>query len=171
MTDRLRWEDQLNKQLPGLRRYAHALTQNSQIADDLVQDCLEKSWSKRKTFKEGTNLRAWLFSIMHNLFISSVRRNKLADDYEKQLATNTAIHNMASEHNHVLHDLSKCLARLKPEHREVLILAGLENMPYKEIAEITETPIGTVMSRLSRGREELRQLMDESKEPRLVRVK
>jgi len=165
------WEIQLNKQIPGLRRYARALAQDIQSADDLVQDCLERAWKKRSYWKEGTNLRAWLFSIMHNLFINMVRRKKLANNFENQLALNSNGNQSSGDSSHIVHDLAKCLSRLKPEYREVVLLAGLENMSYKEIAKVTSTPIGTVMSRLSRGREELRRLMAATGEPKLVRVK
>lgn len=163
------WEINLSEQIPRLRRYARSLTQNISTSDDLVQDCLERAWDKRHTWQEGSNLRAWLFSIMHNTFVNNVRRNKLARDYEASMIEDVPQH--AVETNHVLRDLENCLAKLKPEYREVLLLAGLEGLSYKEIATVTETPIGTVMSRLSRGREELRELMSERKTGKLVRVK
>lgn len=163
------WERSIPEQLPGLRRYARALTQNIHSADDLVQDCLERAWSRRSSWQAGSNLRAWLFAIMHNIFISDIRRNKRVIDSD--YALDETSENCTHEHNHLLRDLERCLAQMKPEHREVVILAGLENMQYKEIAEIINAPIGTVMSRLCRGREELRELMSGNAKPRLVRIK
>lgn len=165
----LEWEDNLKLQIPRLRRYACALLQDVSSADDLVQDCLERAWDKRDSWIEGSNLRAWLFTIMHNLFINGVRRNKLQQSY-LELANNPSL-STDTEQNFVLHDLESCLAKLKPEFREVVLLAGLECLSYKEISEVTGVPMGTVMSRLSRGREELRQLMSGETKPQLVCVK
>jgi len=165
----LQWEDNLKLQIPRLRRYACALLQDVSSADDLVQDCLERAWDKRDSWVEGSNLRAWLFTIMHNLFINGVRRNKLQQSYLDQTSNSSTTVN--TEQNYLLHDLESCLATLKPEFREVILLAGLECLSYKEISEVTGVPIGTVMSRLSRGREELRQLMSGESKPKLVSVK
>lgn len=162
------WESRLREQIPRLRRYARALTQNAEAADDLVQDCLEKAWDKRDSWQKDSNLRAWLFSIMHNQFINGVRRNKLARDYVQQAqhhVTSTTATDLG-----LMRDLESCLARLNPEHRVVLLLAGLEGLSYKEIADVTNTPIGTVMSRLSRGRETLRELMSEQQDGKVVRL-
>ena len=153
------WERQLSEQIPRLRRYARALTQSASASDDLVQDCLERAWNKRGSWQQGSNLRAWLFSIMHNVFINNIRRNKLASDYVASISQDEQQY--SSETNYLMRDLEVSLGRLKAEYREVVLLAGLEGLSYKEIATVTETPIGTVMSRLSRGREELRVLMSE----------
>jgi len=161
------WEKKLKDQTPGLRRYARALTQDATASDDLVQDCLTRAWEKRDSWAEGSNLRAWLFSIMHNLFINNTRRQKLHQNHVTSATTDTIHHS----HSDTMLDLEKCLAKLKPETREILLLAGLENLSYKEIAVITESPVGTVMSRLSRGREELRNLMSDSQKPKLVSIK
>jgi RNA polymerase sigma-70 factor (ECF subfamily) len=163
------WEYRVYEQMPRLRRYALALTQNRVAAEDLVQDCLERAWDKRKTWRKDNNFRAWLFSIMHNQFINIVRRNKLASDYINSTTNHTE--QFHSENHSILRDLERGLARLRVESREVVLLAGLEGMSYKEIAEITHTPIGTVMSRLSRGREELRALMSEPEDSKVVRLK
>lgn len=163
------WEIKITQQIPNLRRYARALTGEFSSADDLVQDCLERAWDKRASWQQGSNLRAWLFTIMHNIFINGVRRQKVHQDYiDKETVSSTTTDN---DKTHIMRDLEKCLTQLKPEYKEVIILAGLENLSYKEIAYITETPIGTVMSRLSRGREKLRQLMSSTSKPKLVGVK
>jgi len=165
----LLWEDQLKQQIPNLRRYARALTQNTASADDLVQDCLERAWDKRENWKDGSNVRAWLFTIMHNIFINGIRRQKIQQEYLSK-TIELSIEN-SEEQLFAMRDLTACLAKLKPEFRETVLLVGLENLSYKETADITGVPIGTVMSRLSRGREELRQLMTRDAKPKLVSIK
>jgi len=162
------WESKLIEQIPRLRRYARYLTQDKQSADDLVQDCLEKAWKKRNTWRAGSNLRAWLFTIMHNVFLNALRRKKISDNYLQ--SQHTTEPEVSDEHNLVLRDLEICLAKLKPEYREVLILASVENLTYKEISEVINAPLGTVMSRLSRGRESLREIMSGPTKPKLVRM-
>jgi len=169
MIKNLDWEKNLKQQIPNLRRYARALTRDVSSADDLVQDCLERAWDKRDTWTQGSNLRAWLFTIMHNLFVNGVRRQKIHQEYLDQTPIPSNMTN--NDNSHLVRDLEVCLGKLKPDFREVILLAGLENLSYKEIAIITNVPIGTVMSRLSRGREELRHLMSEPSTPKLVRVK
>jgi len=163
------WEHNLKQQIPNLRRYARALTKNATCADDLVQDCLERGWNKRNSWAPGSNLRAWLFTIMHNLYVNGIRRQQMHQNFLDESTTSQIAHD--NDKSYLVRDLEVCLSRLKPEYREVIILAGLENLSYKEIALITDTPIGTVMSRLSRGREELRQLMSGTGKAKLVSVK
>ena len=168
MINNIRLEECITEQIPRLRRYARALTKDKVSADDLVQDCLELAWSKRGTWAEGGNIRAWMFSIMHNVFINGVRRKKIHDDFVANAAHTDDEHEKESKYE--MHDLEHCLKQLKPEYREVILLAGLENLSYKEIASITGAPIGTVMSRLSRGREELRRSMSGENKVKLVSV-
>lgn len=148
-------------QIPSLRRYARALTGDTWAADDLVQDTLERACSKWRLWLVGTNLRAWLFSVMHNLFVNQLRQSTggglaamldiddLADDLPAP----------ASNPDQAL-DLQRCLLRLPPEQREVLLLASMEDLSYAEIAKVTGVPLGTVMSRLSRARARLQSLLD-----------
>lgn len=146
--------------IPRLRRYARALLQNVATADDLVQDTLERAWSRRSLFRAGSDLRAWLFTIMHNIFINQYHRTASApatvalEDEAFQIA---AIAN--AEGNVVIRDLAAALQQLNPDLREVVLLVGVEQMSYEEVAQILQIPLGTVMSRLSRGRERLRSLM------------
>lgn len=144
-------------EIPRLRRYARALTGDATRADDLVQDTLERALGKWPLWRPG-NLRAWLFSIMHNIFVNQVR-SPLVVDYPgdgafPDLATR-ATQGDALE----LRDLLRSLSQLSREHREVLLLVGLEDLSYEDTARILGVPIGTVMSRLSRGRERLRVLL------------
>ena len=145
--------------IPRLRRYARALTGDRSRADDLVQDTLERALVKFHLWRQGTDLRAWLFTIMHNVYVNQVRANASAavsalDDE----ATQFGIRATQSDRLEVL-DLEAALARLPQEQREVLLLVGLEQMTYEESAGVLNVPIGTVMSRLSRGREKLRALL------------
>lgn len=144
-------------EIPRLRRYARALTGDASRADDLVQDTLERALSRFSLWRPG-NLRAWLFTIMHNVFVnqikSAARIDYLADDLLPDLplrATQTD--------NLELRDLDRALGRLTAEQREVVLLVGLEDLSYEETAAVIGSPIGTVMSRLSRGRERLRALL------------
>ncbi|WP_138515451.1 sigma-70 family RNA polymerase sigma factor [Rhodoferax bucti] len=153
---------QLREQLPGLRRYARALTGNAWAADDLVQDTLERACDKWRLWSAGTDLRAWLFTIMHNIHASDLRRTlrqqQLAPtgpwDQEAQKVAD------APSNSDMRLDLQHCLMQLPQEQRTVLLLVVLEDMSYAEVAAITATPIGTVMSRLSRARSRLEALMN-----------
>ncbi len=155
----------LLEHIPSLRRYARALTGDAWAADDLVQDTLERACSKWRLWLAGTNLRAWLFTLMHNLFVSQVRlehhRSALVhavdlDDVANELPAPAPPLGSAI-------DLQRCLLRLPADQRAVLLLVTLEDLSYAEVAKVTGVPIGTVMSRLSRARDRMRELMDEPK--------
>ena len=150
-------------ELPRLRRYAQALVRDADTADDLVQDCVERSLSRLHQFRDGTDMRSWLFTIMHSIFVNGVSRRKKTVDLEKLNPNHEARLATPPEQGRglVMRDLEAALARLSDEQREIVILIGLENMTYKQAAEIIGVPLGTVMSRLSRGRERLSQLMGE----------
>jgi RNA polymerase sigma-70 factor, ECF subfamily len=145
-------------EIPSLRRYARALTGDRVAADDLVQDCLERAWRRRHLWLQRGSMRAWLFSILHNLHAnamrSQARRPRLMPIENGQQASVLP----AQEHAVRLSQFAAALAQLPEEQRAVLLLVGLEEMTYAESARILGVPIGTVMSRLSRGRERLRQL-------------
>ena len=160
----------ITEQIPRLRRYARALTGDRTSADDLVQDTLERAWGKLHLWRRGSDIRAWMFSIMHNTFINHVRKKQLdtvsMDEDALEIPTR-AIH----EDNLKVRDLASALDKLPYEYREVLLLIGLEQMSYEEAAQVLCIPLGTVMSRLSRGRERLRMLMAGENVPVLRRVK
>jgi len=163
------WEKQITAEVPRLRRYARALTQNPSAADDLVQECLERAWGKQTQWQTGTNLRAWLFTIVHNCFINETRARNRADEYLDQVKQSET--GSYSDSNIELLNLQQCLQRLSQEHREVIVLAGLEGLSYQEIASVIDAPVGTVMSRLSRAREELRTLMAHPIPDNVVKLK
>ena len=143
--------------IPRLRRYARALTGDASAADDLVQDALERALVKQALWREGSDLRAWLFTVMHNVFVNQVRsavatRTVPMDDAVSDLPQAQSTDRLE------IRDLDAALQALPDEQRAVVLLVGLEQMSYEEAAKVLEVPIGTVMSRLSRGRERLRRL-------------
>jgi RNA polymerase sigma-70 factor (ECF subfamily) len=145
--------------IPRLRRYARALTGDRGRADDLVQDTLERALKKFHLWQPGSDLRAWLFTIMHNVYVNQVRANSAAvitalDDETVQLAMRATQSDRLE-----VRDLQVALLRVPEEQREVLLMVGLEQMTYEETAGVLGIPIGTVMSRLSRARERLRGLL------------
>ncbi|OAJ63788.1 RNA polymerase subunit sigma-24 [Paraburkholderia ginsengiterrae] len=155
--------DQLIEHVPRLRRYARALIHNNDLADDLVQDTLERALSRTEMFKAGTDLRAWLFTIMHNVFANQARKSSaravhVSVDDESFVEAEFAV-NADQARCLEIRDLDYALQRLPAEQREVVLLVGLEEMSYADVALALDIPIGTVMSRLARGRERLRSLM------------
>jgi RNA polymerase sigma-70 factor (ECF subfamily) len=157
-------------EIPHLRRYARALLRDASRADDLVQDCLERALGRLHLFQPGTNLRSWLFAVLHNLFISQ-RRTDARRRVEPMADPPSPAVEPAQQARLEARDLGNALAVLPEEQRVVVLLVGLEDLSYREAADVLGVPIGTVMSRLSRGREKLRQLMDGTAEPVLRRVK
>ena len=163
--------DLIADQIPRLRRYARALMHNPQAADDLVQDTLERAWAKRDLWRQGSDLRAWLFTVMHNVFVNQFHRSAAAPAMTELDEAPPAIASASAEDAIALRDLSNALSQLSPDLREVLFLVGVEQLSYQEVAQLLGTPIGTVMSRLSRGRERLRLLLAGEPAPVLRRVK
>lgn len=147
-------------ELPRLRRYARAMLGDRTAADDLVQDTLERAWSRIAQWRAGSDLRAWLFGIMHNLRIDQLRRNGLPTaSLDEEEVAEVPVRPTQSDLLEVM-DLESALRQLPDEQREILLLVALEEMSYADIAASLGIPIGTVMSRLSRGRERLRVVMD-----------
>jgi RNA polymerase sigma-70 factor, ECF subfamily len=156
----------IEEQIPRLRRYARALTRNRDRADDLVQDTLSRALIKEQFWQTGTDLRAWLFTIMHNQNVNNVRRDvrqSAAVDMESVSTTLPATTDPSASRKMV--ELNRALAELPLEQRQVILLVGLEGMSYEEAAEILSVPVGTVRSRLSRGRAALRELLDMEERP------
>jgi RNA polymerase sigma-70 factor (ECF subfamily) len=150
----------VESEIPRLRRYARALTRDASRADDLVQSCLVRAIAKQHLWQPGTDLRAWLFTILHNQHVNDVRRGVregVAVPVEDVASALTVEANAGASLQ--LRDLERALTRLPDEQRQVILLVGLEGMHYEEVATILNIPIGTVRSRLSRGRDTLRMLM------------
>ncbi|MEH6632529.1 MAG: RNA polymerase sigma factor [Halopseudomonas aestusnigri] len=160
--------NQLTQSIPALRRYAYALVRDSSIADDLVQDCLERGLNKRAQWQGDGNLKSWLYRILSNIHLNHYRSNKrnpLAQSSEitENLTMSPQLQNPANQLDRIyLTDLDKAIAELPEEQKQVLLLITLEGLSYREVAEIKQIPSGTVMSRLSRARETLRKNMASS---------
>jgi RNA polymerase sigma-70 factor (ECF subfamily) len=159
-------------QIPYLRRYAWALVGDRTRADDLVQDCLERAWSRSHLFRPEEDIRVWLFTILHNLYVDEVRRQSrqpvlmpLTDQVECLSFRAT------QEGGPEIADLGRALAQLPAEQSAAVLLVGLEDMTYREAAAVLGIPEGTLMSRLHRGRKRLRDLMAGDAPARLRRVK
>jgi len=150
----------IEAEIPRLRRYARALSRDVAGADDLVQDCLARALEKLHLWQEGTDLRAWLFTILHNQYVNQVRRAVREGGAVGLSETEPLLAQAAHQGKRLeLRDLERAIAKLPDEQRSVILLVGLEGMRYEEVADILDIPIGTVRSRLSRGRDALRRLM------------
>jgi RNA polymerase sigma-70 factor, ECF subfamily len=148
-------------EIPRLRRYARALTRSADRADDLVQETLMRAIAKCHLWQTDTNIRAWLFTIMHNQYVNMVRgaiREGANVDIEQMSSKMAATSDPTASRQ--LYELDRALSHLCDEQREVILLVGLEGMSYDAAAQILDVPVGTVRSRLSRGRDALRRLMD-----------
>ena len=155
-------DEHIATHIPQLRRYARALTGDYTAAEDLVQDTLERAWKRIGQWRLGSDLRAWLFTIMHNLYVNQLKADSRKQGQPPEQATLDLSVRPTQEDRLELRDLNKALRRLSNEQREVLLLVGLEQMSYEEVAKVLGIPIGTVMSRLSRGRDQLRAMMEGS---------
>ncbi|HEX4763936.1 MAG TPA: RNA polymerase sigma factor [Usitatibacter sp.] len=144
--------------IPNLRRYARALVGDRDGADDLVQDTLERAVRKFHLWRPG-DLRAWLFSIMHNVFVNQLKARRVAPDVELDESFAAPMPSVSALD---LQDMQRALSTLAPEQREVVLLVALEDMSYADVSRALGIPMGTVMSRLSRGRERLRRVMNEN---------
>jgi RNA polymerase sigma-70 factor (ECF subfamily) len=156
--------------IPRLRRYARALTGDTLAADDLVQDTLERALTKRHLWRDGSDLRAWMFTIMHNVFVNQ-RRSRRS---EMMVALEDGAHEVAAHAGTVdllqVGEIDEAIRRLPLEQREVLLLVALEQLSYEETAQALGIPIGTVMSRLHRARERVRTMLDGEAAPGSLKV-
>jgi len=152
-------KDRLIVLLPNLRAFAFSLSGQHDRADDLVQETLLKAWSHLDSFQEGTNLRAWLFTILRNTFITEMRRRRReVEDADGKNAEGLSV--APAQQGHIdMQDVRKALALLPPRQREALVLVGAVGMSYDETAEITKCAVGTVKSRVNRARSRLAQLL------------
>lgn len=156
--------------IPNLRRYALALLRERALADDLVQDTLERALTKFALFRERTDLRAWLFTIMHNTFVNQWHKNSSSKRRAEAVAAAGTTVDTADEMI-TAHDMLHALEQLPVEQRTVLLLVGLEQLSYEQAARVLDVPPGTVMSRLARARERLHVLMNGEALPRVRRIK
>jgi RNA polymerase sigma-70 factor (ECF subfamily) len=143
--------------IPRLRRYARALVGDRYAADDLVQDTLERAWNKLHLWRQGSDMRAWLFAIMHNVFVNQARSRRQEIERNMEELPPMAVRATQGQ-NLELIDMERVLQALPEDQREVILLVAVEQLTYEETSRALSVPIGTVMSRLSRGRERLRQI-------------
>ena len=158
-----------NEHIPSLRRYAIALLRDRNLADDLVQDTLERGLKKFSLFRAGSDLRAWLFTIMHNLFINQIPRTQhwLQNTPPEEIHSGQEL----AEEMVTARDFMQAVQMLSAEQRAIILLIGLEQLSYEQAAQVLDLPVGTIMSRLARARERLRQLINGEAGPKLRRVK
>jgi RNA polymerase sigma-70 factor (ECF subfamily) len=146
-------------EIPRLRRYARALLGDDGEADDLIQDTLERALARLPQWRNGDNPRKWLFSILHNLHVDGLRRKSRRPPHVG-LESVGADQSAPAADGASGRDLDNALQLLSVEQRQVVLLVGLEGLSYAETAEVLDIPVGTVMSRLARGRDRLRGLLD-----------
>lgn len=151
--------------IAALRRYARALLGDRIEAEDLVQDCLTRALSRAHLWRPGSDLRAWLFTILHNIHVNNVRSRHIQVPVDDAAFVRINRGLTAPPDQDVrleLRDLARALERLPEEQRQVLLLVGMEGMSYEEAARVVGVPIGTIMSRVARGRDALRRHMSAS---------
>lgn len=153
------FRDLLVKEIPNLRAFAASLSGSMQLADDLVQDTLLKAWGHADSFTEGTNIRAWLFTILRNTYYSLYRKRGREVQDTDGIYSERVIVPAAQDSAINLADLRKALAKLPEDQREVLVMVGASGMSYEEVAEICGVAVGTIKSRVNRGRVRLAQLL------------
>ncbi len=159
-------------ELPRLRRYARALVRDRDVADDLVQDCIEKALTRMEGWQSGDNPRRWLFTIMHNLFVDQLRKMKrrgVSVSYEE--TGGSALMTEPSQLDNIAaREVLQALQAIAPDRRSALVLVAVEGLTYAEAATVLGIPAGTVMSRIARGREELRKELEDASRRRTIRV-
>ena len=159
------FKDQLGQVIPHLRAFGRSLSGSRDLADDLVQETLLKAWAARKRFQAGTNMRAWTFIILRNLFLSQMRRARFKGEWDDVTASKI-LAAPASQDRHVeLGDMQRALLHLPQPQREALILVGAGGFAYEEAAEICGCAVGTIKSRVARGRVALEALLSGGKLP------
>jgi RNA polymerase sigma-70 factor (ECF subfamily) len=153
--------DEIVTHLKSLRLYARSLTRNADKADDIVQDAIEKAWRNIDTFKVGSNMKAWLFTIVRNTFYSEMRKaGREVGLGEDDIALNRAAEKPRHDGVLQMRDFTKVFKELSPEHQEVIVLITLEGFTYEEVAEMCDTKVGTIKSRLFRARDILTDELD-----------
>jgi RNA polymerase sigma-70 factor (ECF subfamily) len=152
--------------LPALRRYARGLCGNAAMADDLVQDCIERALRRAAALESIERLAPWLRAIVYNLFVDGLRQRRYRGVHVDmgEMKNDIAL-SLAPQDRSEMHDFIRAAMVLSPEHRQILLLVGVEGLSYRDVAEELALPIGTVMSRLARAREKLRAALEEKPVP------
>jgi RNA polymerase sigma-70 factor, ECF subfamily len=154
------FRDQLVALLPSLRAFSRGLCGNRDMADDLAQDTMMRAWAARESYTQGSNFRAWMFMIMRNQFYTTIRKNSRMTSLDPEVAERLLVVAPAQQNGINLGDIAKALQRLPAEQREVLLLIGASGLSYEEAAEVTGCAMGTIKSRLARGRTALAAMID-----------
>lgn len=159
------FKQQLAQVIPHLRAFGRSLSGSRDLADDLVQETLMKAWAARQRFQAGTNMRAWTFIILRNLYLSQMRRARFKGEWD-DLVADRILAAPASQDRHVeLGDMQRALLHLPQPQREALILVGAGGFAYEEAAEICGVAVGTIKSRVARGRVALETIMNDNSLP------
>ena len=153
------FEEELLAATPFMRAFGRALTGDVEQAEDLAQETLLQAWRCRDQFRPGTNLRAWLSTILRNRFYSTQRRRKWRAEYDQEIIERTLVAPDDPSVNLELEDVRRALSMLPEFQREALILVGAGGLSYEEVAQIMGCPVGTVKSRVRRARDELQALL------------
>jgi RNA polymerase sigma-70 factor (ECF subfamily) len=155
----VQFRDLILSAIPSLRAFAISLTNDPTRADDLVQDTIVRAWANAERFEAGTNINAWLFTILRNLFHSEYRKRKReVEDVDGSYALSLRTHPEQTAHLD-FQDFQQALARLPVDQREALILVGAEGLSYEQAAEICGVAVGTIKSRVNRARNRLAELL------------
>jgi RNA polymerase sigma-70 factor, ECF subfamily len=154
------FRDQLVALIPSLRSFSRGLCGGRDMADDLAQDAMTRGWAARASFTPGTNFRAWMFMILRNQFYTTIRKNSRMVSWDPEVAERVLVEAPAQQHAIHMTDVAKALQKLPAEQREVLLLIGANGLSYEEAAEVIGCAMGTVKSRLARGRKALAELID-----------
>jgi RNA polymerase sigma-70 factor, ECF subfamily len=154
------FRDQLTAIIPSLRAFARGLCGNRELADDLAQDAMMRAWAAHASFTPGTNFRAWIFMILRNQFYTTMRKNSRMTSWDPEAAERLLVEAAPQQHHIHISDVEKALQKLPTEQREILLLVGAGGASYEEAAEVTGCAIGTVKSRLARGRVALAALIN-----------
>ena len=162
------FKQELTRLIPQLRRYAFALVKHADTADDLVQDSLERALSKQHLWNPSLPVKPWLLTVLHNIFANNARKYRQAPSLVS-INEMEEISDNKNSNELYLNDLQYALEQLSHEHRQIILLVGLEQMSYKETATILDIPLGTVMSRITRARQKLKQIMNNQSETRRTR--
>lgn len=159
------FKDELAQVIPHLRAFGRSLSGNRDVADDLVQETLLKAWAARHRFQAGTNMRAWTFIILRNLFLSQMRRARFKGEWDDFTAAKILAAPAGQDRQIELADLERGLQQLPQAQREALILVGAGGFAYEEAAKICDCAVGTIKSRVARGRAALENVLSEGKMP------
>ena len=154
------FRNQLVAIIPALRSFARGLCGSRAMADDMAQEAMVRAWAARASYIQGTNFRAWMFIILRNQFYSTIRKDARMSTWDPEVAERLLVEPPAQHDGIHVSDVAKALQKLPPEQREVLLIVGANGASYEEAAEIIGCAVGTIKSRLARGRKALALLID-----------